>query len=131
MRAAFLDKDGTLVENVPFNVDPEQVAKPRPWDMKELTRFIVFIGPCIAKKVESLDCEIPVNRESRPRGGLHHRRCPHPARTAAAKPATDPRTASDASPGTTIERRGRGAPTTRRPFMEACPSPQKALQWIS
>ena len=28
------------------NVDPEQVEKPRPWDMKELTRFILFIGPC-------------------------------------------------------------------------------------
>jgi Mg2+-importing ATPase len=28
------------------DVDPEQVAKPRPWDMKQLTRFIVFIGPC-------------------------------------------------------------------------------------
>jgi len=27
-------------------VDPEQVEKPRPWDMKQLTRFIVFIGPC-------------------------------------------------------------------------------------
>ena len=27
-------------------VDPEQVEKPRPWDMKLLTRFIVFIGPC-------------------------------------------------------------------------------------
>src|SRR5205085_2489435 len=27
------------------NVDPEMVAKPKPWDMKELTRFIVFIGP--------------------------------------------------------------------------------------
>jgi P-type Mg2+ transporter len=27
-------------------VDPEQVEKPRPWDMKSLTRFIVFIGPC-------------------------------------------------------------------------------------
>ena len=27
-------------------VDPEQVAKPRPWDMKQLTRFILFIGPC-------------------------------------------------------------------------------------
>lgn len=27
-------------------VDPEQIAKPRPWNMKELTRFIVFIGPC-------------------------------------------------------------------------------------
>jgi P-type Mg2+ transporter len=26
-------------------VDPEQVAKPRPWEMKSLTRFIVFIGP--------------------------------------------------------------------------------------
>jgi Mg2+-importing ATPase len=28
------------------DVDPEQIAKPRPWDMKELTRFILFIGPC-------------------------------------------------------------------------------------
>ena len=28
------------------NVDPEQVAKPRPWDMGEITRFILFVGPC-------------------------------------------------------------------------------------
>lgn len=28
------------------NVDPEQVAKPRPWSIKEITRFIVLIGPC-------------------------------------------------------------------------------------
>jgi Mg2+-importing ATPase len=28
------------------DVDHEQIARPRPWDMKELTRFIVFIGPC-------------------------------------------------------------------------------------
>ena len=28
------------------NVDPEQIEKPRPWDMKLLTRYIVFIGPC-------------------------------------------------------------------------------------
>jgi Mg2+-importing ATPase len=27
-------------------VDPEQVEKPRPWDMSKLTRFILFIGPC-------------------------------------------------------------------------------------
>ena len=27
-------------------VDPEQVAKPRPWDMDEIARFILFIGPC-------------------------------------------------------------------------------------
>jgi Mg2+-importing ATPase len=27
-------------------VDPEQLQKPRPWDIKQLTRFIVFIGPC-------------------------------------------------------------------------------------
>ena len=27
-------------------MDPEQVEKPRPWDIKQLTRFIVFIGPC-------------------------------------------------------------------------------------
>jgi Mg2+-importing ATPase len=26
-------------------VDPEQVVKPRPWDMDELARFILFIGP--------------------------------------------------------------------------------------
>jgi Mg2+-importing ATPase len=28
------------------NVDPEQIAKPRPWSMSEIARFIVFIGPC-------------------------------------------------------------------------------------
>ncbi|HYM20883.1 MAG TPA: magnesium-translocating P-type ATPase [Candidatus Kapabacteria bacterium] len=27
-------------------VDPEQVARPRPWSMKEISRFILFIGPC-------------------------------------------------------------------------------------
>ena len=27
-------------------VDQEQVEKPRPWNIKQLTRFIVFIGPC-------------------------------------------------------------------------------------
>ncbi len=27
-------------------VDPEQIAKPRPWSMAEITRFILFIGPC-------------------------------------------------------------------------------------
>ena len=27
-------------------VDPEQVTKPRPWSMREITRFILFIGPC-------------------------------------------------------------------------------------
>ncbi len=27
-------------------VDPEQVEKPRPWDIQRLTRFIAFIGPC-------------------------------------------------------------------------------------
>jgi P-type Mg2+ transporter len=27
-------------------VDPEQIARPRPWSMKEITKFIVFIGPC-------------------------------------------------------------------------------------
>ena len=27
-------------------VDPEQVSKPRPWDMDEIARFILFIGPC-------------------------------------------------------------------------------------
>jgi len=27
-------------------VDPEQVALPRPWDIRSLTRFIFFIGPC-------------------------------------------------------------------------------------
>ena len=28
------------------NVDPEQIAKPRPWQMGEIARFILFIGPC-------------------------------------------------------------------------------------
>jgi Mg2+-importing ATPase len=28
------------------DVDPEQLERPRPWDIKALTRFIVFIGPC-------------------------------------------------------------------------------------
>ena len=28
------------------DVDPDQVEKPRPWDMQKLTRFILFIGPC-------------------------------------------------------------------------------------
>ena len=27
-------------------VDPDQITKPRPWDMSQITRFIVFIGPC-------------------------------------------------------------------------------------
>ncbi len=27
-------------------VDPEQIEKPRPWDLKQLTRYIVFVGPC-------------------------------------------------------------------------------------
>ena len=28
------------------DVDPEQIAKPHPWSMNEITRFILFIGPC-------------------------------------------------------------------------------------
>jgi len=28
------------------DVDVEQIEKPRPWDIKQLTRFILFIGPC-------------------------------------------------------------------------------------
>jgi P-type Mg2+ transporter len=27
-------------------VDPERLQKPRAWDIRELTRFILFIGPC-------------------------------------------------------------------------------------
>jgi P-type Mg2+ transporter len=27
-------------------VDPEQIAKPRPWDIGALAKFILFIGPC-------------------------------------------------------------------------------------
>ena len=27
-------------------VDPEQIEKPRPWDLKQLTRYIVFVAPC-------------------------------------------------------------------------------------
>ncbi len=28
------------------DVDPEQVAKPHPWSMGDITRFILLIGPC-------------------------------------------------------------------------------------
>ncbi|MFN7730280.1 MAG: magnesium-translocating P-type ATPase [Pirellula sp.] len=28
------------------DVDPDLVEKPRPWDIRQLTRFILFIGPC-------------------------------------------------------------------------------------
>jgi P-type Mg2+ transporter len=28
------------------DVDPELVAAPRPWSMSDITRFILFIGPC-------------------------------------------------------------------------------------
>ncbi|HVP67928.1 MAG TPA: magnesium-translocating P-type ATPase [Anaeromyxobacteraceae bacterium] len=28
------------------NVDPEQVALPRPWSMERIAKFILFIGPC-------------------------------------------------------------------------------------
>ncbi|MFO1065385.1 MAG: HAD-IC family P-type ATPase [Pirellulales bacterium] len=28
------------------DVDPEQIEKPKPWDIGQLTRFILFIGPC-------------------------------------------------------------------------------------
>jgi Mg2+-importing ATPase len=28
------------------DVDPEQIARPRPWSMSAITRFILFIGPC-------------------------------------------------------------------------------------
>ncbi len=27
-------------------VDPDQIEKPRPWEMGELARFILFVGPC-------------------------------------------------------------------------------------
>ncbi len=28
------------------DVDPEQIVAPRPWSIRDLTRFILFIGPC-------------------------------------------------------------------------------------
>lgn len=28
------------------DVDPEQVAKPRPWSIGQITRYILFVGPC-------------------------------------------------------------------------------------
>ena len=28
------------------DVDPEQIARPRPWHMGEIARYILFIGPC-------------------------------------------------------------------------------------
>jgi Mg2+-importing ATPase len=27
-------------------VDPEQIARPRPWSMNAISRFILFVGPC-------------------------------------------------------------------------------------
>jgi Mg2+-importing ATPase len=27
-------------------VDPEQIARPRPWDITSIAKFILFIGPC-------------------------------------------------------------------------------------
>ena len=30
----------------PTTWTPEQIAKPRPWDMGSIARFILFIGPC-------------------------------------------------------------------------------------
>ena len=29
-----------------MDVDPEQLAKPRPWAIGQITRYILFIGPC-------------------------------------------------------------------------------------
>ncbi|MDB5306497.1 MAG: mgtA 1 [Gemmataceae bacterium] len=37
------------VSQVPIpadDVDPEQVTKPRPWSIGQITRFILFVGPC-------------------------------------------------------------------------------------
>jgi Mg2+-importing ATPase len=37
------------VSQVPIptdEVDPEQIRRPRPWSMSQITRFILFIGPC-------------------------------------------------------------------------------------
>ena len=37
------------VSQVPIptdDVDPEQIARPRPWSMNAISRFILFIGPC-------------------------------------------------------------------------------------
>jgi Mg2+-importing ATPase len=28
------------------NVDPEQITRPRPWSMNDITKFILLIGPC-------------------------------------------------------------------------------------
>jgi len=28
------------------NVDPEQIVRPRPWQMGEIAKFILFVGPC-------------------------------------------------------------------------------------
>jgi Mg2+-importing ATPase len=28
------------------DVDPEQIARPRPWSMNAISRFILFVGPC-------------------------------------------------------------------------------------
>lgn len=49
MHVLCIGKTGTLTMDrvIPADdVDPEQIAKPRPWSMREIYRFIVVIGPC-------------------------------------------------------------------------------------
>ena len=66
------------------DVDPEQVEKPRPWDIKQLTRFIVFIGPCSSifdyttyfMMLYVFNCW---NTSARPRPRLTARACFRPA----------------------------------------------------
>ena len=51
------------------DVDPEQIAKPRPWQMGEIARFILFVGPCSSvfdyttylMMLYLFDCWNPVN----------------------------------------------------------------------
>ena len=41
-----LTAGGALVTIPADDVDPEQIAKPRPWHMGQIARFILFVGPC-------------------------------------------------------------------------------------
>ena len=55
------------------DVDPEQIAKPRPWYMGEIARFILFIGPCssIFDYTTFFDDAVPLRLLGRERPEAH------------------------------------------------------------
>ena len=72
------------------DVDPEQIERPRPWDIRALTRFILFIGPCssIFDYTTYLHDAVPVRllEHLDPRGGRAQRE-PLPDRLVRREPA--------------------------------------------